>query len=248
MDDTRILMVVTEEEAKAAYEKALRELNVSYDVAGSFHEVLGMTIERAYSGLLIDILTLVRSSKEEKTIAYECINYYPSLRVKWDARTKRMNLSPLEQSFSADAGATLGFFIQQRCRAFAARPLRRHNRRETVLSLLLSTSADFTAGETVKSFTVNISRGGGLRPHGRALRPGGDGLAAFQRIAGTGGAQRGGLLAYRVGRLQQHPRRRRHVRRAQRRAGKGARPRGGPVSESASPPPRGGGGDADLQF
>jgi len=160
MDDTRILMVVTEEEAKAAYEKALRELNVSYDVAGSFNEVLGMTIERAYSGLLIDILTLVRSSKEEKTIAYECINYYPSLRVKWDARTKRMNLSPLEQSFSADAGATLGFFIEQRCRAFAARPLRRHNRRETVLSLLLSTSADFTAGETVKSFTVNISRGG----------------------------------------------------------------------------------------
>jgi Tfp pilus assembly protein PilZ len=159
-EDTKILMVVKEGEARAAYEEALRGIGVPYDVACSFDEVLSLSIENAYSGIMIDILTLIRSSKEEKTIAYDCINFYPSLRVKWDARQKSMNLSPLEQSFSADTDATLAYFIENRCKPFTARSLRRFNRKETFLSVLFSTSRDFPDDDSIKSFTVNISQGG----------------------------------------------------------------------------------------
>ena len=153
-------MVVKEAEARGAYEEALRRVGVRYDVAESFDEVLRLSVDNAYSGLIIDILTLIRSSKEEKQIAYDCLNFYPSLRVKWDARQKAMNLSPLEQSYSADAETTLDFFIENRCRSFAARSLRKFNRKETVLALLLCASPDSPAGDGLKTFTVNVSQGG----------------------------------------------------------------------------------------
>ena len=97
MEETRILMVVKEPEARAAYEQTLCRVGVCYHIAHSFNEVLGMTINGTYSGLLIDILTLVRSS---------------------------------------------AFFIDSRCRTFPARSLRRFNRKDTYLSLLLSAGAD----------------------------------------------------------------------------------------------------------
>jgi hypothetical protein len=83
MEEPRIAMVVNEHEARQAYEDALRAYGISYEVAQSFRELLRMTIDGAYNGLLIDLLTLIRSSKEEKTIAYDCINFYPTLRLKW---------------------------------------------------------------------------------------------------------------------------------------------------------------------
>jgi hypothetical protein len=170
--DTRILMVVKEAEARSAYEEALRRYGVAYDVAGSFNEVLRMSIDNRYSGLMIDILTLIRSSKEEKAIAYDCINFYPSLRVKWDSRQKNMSLGPLEQSLPTDAETTLSYFIESRCKSFTARSLRRFNRKDAFLGLLLSTGGDFTTGcgitagcdfttgGGIKTFTVNISQGG----------------------------------------------------------------------------------------
>ena len=160
MEETRILIVVKEDEARAAYEEALCSVGVAYDVAQSFNDVLRLSIDNAYSGLVIDILTLIRSSKEEKLIAYDCINFYPSVRVKWDTRQKTMNLSPLEQSGSADKETTLGYFIESRCKTFTARSLRRFPRKESFLSLLLSGCCDFPDDDTLKTFTANISLGG----------------------------------------------------------------------------------------
>jgi Tfp pilus assembly protein PilZ len=160
MPDTKILMIVKSAEARAAYEEALGRIGVAYDIASSFHEVLRLSIDNKYSGLMIDILTLIRSSKEEKSIAYDCINCYPSLRVKWDAKQKSMNLSPLEQAFSSDTQATLAYFIEGRCKTFTARSMRRYPRKDLFLGVLLSTSRDLTGGRSFKTFTVNISQGG----------------------------------------------------------------------------------------
>lgn len=158
--DAKIVMVVKEAEARAAYEDALQRVGARYDVAGSFHELLSLSLENSYSGLLIDLLTLVRSSKEEKSIAYDCLNFYPSLRLKWDARNKSMNLSPLEQARPGDAQETLAYFIQSRCKAFTPRSLRRFNRKDTFLSLLLCSGGPDADPRTLKTFTVNVSQGG----------------------------------------------------------------------------------------
>lgn len=160
MPDTKILVVVKGEEARTAYEEALCQIGVGVDTAGSFAEALEKSIDHAYSGMVIDILTLVRSSKEEKLIAYDCINLYPSIRVKWDGRKKEIILSLLEQSFSPSTESSLRYFVEHRCRNFPARSLRRHHRTNLCLSLLLCGGESFSEAEAVKTFTVNISRGG----------------------------------------------------------------------------------------
>jgi hypothetical protein len=160
MAETKILIVVKDSEAGQAYAEALCGIGVAYDIASSFDEMSGLAIDNAYNGLLIDILTLVRSSKEEKVIAYECINLYPVLRVKWENKKKKIALSPLEQTFSPDTASALKFFIESRCRPFSARSLRRHSRKNYHLNVLLSPDGLFSERDTVKTFSLNISQAG----------------------------------------------------------------------------------------
>ncbi|GFO68487.1 pilus protein PilZ [Geomonas limicola] len=160
MTQARILIIAKDPEAGHAYAEALREIHVDYDIAGSFTEMAELATDNSYNGLLVDILTLVRSSKEEKVVAYECFNLYPVLRVKWENKKKKINLSPLEQAFSPDTASALKFFVQSRCIPFPARPLRRYNRKNYNLNVLLSPDGRFADENTLKTFTLNISLGG----------------------------------------------------------------------------------------
>ena len=156
MANTKILIVVKDPEAGNAYLEALTEIGVAGDVAHCFEQMSDMATENSYNGFLVDILTLVRCSKEEKVIAYECINLFPVLRVKWEPRQKKIKLSPLEQSFSPDTETALRFFIESRCKSFPARSLRKHRRKQVNLNLLYCTDAAFSEATTHKSFTINI--------------------------------------------------------------------------------------------
>ncbi|MBJ6750916.1 PilZ domain-containing protein [Geomonas anaerohicana] len=160
MSDIKILIVVKDSEAGDAYAHAVTEIGVACDVARSFVEMSQMATDNRYNGFLVDILTLVRCSKEEKVIAYECINLFPVLRVKWEARHKKIKLSPLEQSFSPDTDSALRFFIENRCRNFPARSLRRSPRRSINLNLYYSTDPGFPPDNTYKSFTINLGSHG----------------------------------------------------------------------------------------
>ena len=160
MADTKILIVVKDREASQAYAQALCGIGVGYDIVSSFDEMSSLATENEYNGLLVDILTLVRSSKEEKVIAYEFFNLYPVLRVKWENTKKQINLSPLEQSFSPDTTSALKFFIENRCSPFPPRRLRRHLRKNYNINVLLSTDGTFSDNDTLKTFSVNISRTG----------------------------------------------------------------------------------------
>jgi hypothetical protein len=160
MAETKILIIAKDVEAGQAYAHALSETGVAFDIALSFNEVSHMAVENAYNGLVIDILTLVRSSKEEKIIAYECINLFPVLRVKWENKKKKINLSPLEQSFSPDTETALKFFVESRCRHFPPRSLRKHSRKNCHLNVLLSPDGTFSPKSTQRTFTVSVSLGG----------------------------------------------------------------------------------------
>lgn len=160
MCDIKLLIVVNDLEAGKAYARALAEIGVAYDIVNTFDEMSALATETAYNGLIMDILTLVRCSKDEKIIAYDCINLYPVLRVKWETRQKKIKLSALEQTFSPDADSALRAFIESRCRAFPARKLRRHKRKQINLNVLLSPDGTFSADTTSRTFTVSLSLGG----------------------------------------------------------------------------------------
>lgn len=160
MAETNVLIVAGDAEAGKAYAQAISDIGVGYDVATSFHQMADMATTTAYNGLIVDILTLVRSPKEEKAIAYDSINIYPVLRVKWDKREKKINLSPVEEISSSDAEVVLRAFIESRCTPLRPRRLRRHKRKELNLNLLVCTDEDFAPEKTIKTFTVTVSEGG----------------------------------------------------------------------------------------
>jgi len=172
MADTKILIVVKDDEAGNAYSEALSRLEVAYDIVANFTDMSCKVIDNAYNGLLIDILTLVRCSKEEKVIAYDCINLYPAMRVRWESKQKKIKLSPLEQTFSPDADSALRSFIDNRCRQFPARSLRRHKRKSIHLNVFLSPDGSFSEETTSKTFTVNISSGGLFLHTTQSFQPG----------------------------------------------------------------------------
>jgi Tfp pilus assembly protein PilZ len=183
--EIKVLMVVKDTDAREAYEESLRKLGVAYDFAGSFSDVLSLSVEKAYSGLIVDILTLIRSSKEEKMIAYDCINLYPCLRVKWNPGPKALSPAPLDQGLSPDTEA-LRNFIEQRCKPFTPRTLRKYNRKDTFLSALLSTCGDCGIEQSLKTFTVNISRGGAFVHTTMPFRKEETVWLQFSEIAGGG--------------------------------------------------------------
>ena len=189
MADTKVLIIAKDQEAGQAYAKALSEIGAAYDIAPSFNEMVGLAVDNAYNGLLIDILTLVRSSGEDKVIAYECINLYPVLRVRWENKKKKISLSPLEQSFSPDTASVLKFFVEQRCTPFCARRLRKHNRKSYHLNVLLSLDSLFDERDTIKTFSLNISPGGIFIYTPQVLEKGRTVWLRFAEFPGLGSVQ-----------------------------------------------------------
>jgi Tfp pilus assembly protein PilZ len=160
MADIRIMIVVNDVEAANAYAEALKQASVSHDVARSFREMAEMAMRTPYNGLIVDVLTLVRSSKDDKIIAYDCINIFPVLRVKWESKQKKINLSLVEHSNDQNVESVLRYFVENRCSSFPARTLRRYKRMEMHLNGLFSTEESFGERTTQQSFTVSVSRGG----------------------------------------------------------------------------------------
>ncbi|WP_243374263.1 PilZ domain-containing protein [Geotalea sp. SG265] len=160
MKSIKLLVVSSEGEAMDAYRQALDQAGVSYDAATSFHLLSDMVREEAYNGIIIDMLTLVRAGKDEKKLAYELMNFFPTTHIKWDTRTKVISLSMLGEMSPPEAITALNRFIDERCRPIGARRLRMHPRRDVALQIQLSTDPGFPEAGTDRTFTVNISREG----------------------------------------------------------------------------------------
>ena len=178
----RILLVAREGAARDAYMAALERLGVEYDALTSFSEILGLAGDKAYSGLLLDILTLVRTRKEEKSIAYECINYYPAARIKWDAGSGRINLFFFDNASSDESETALETFIEERCRIFSTRTVRKFTRKEVVLNVRLGREAVTVAVTGERTFSTNMSRSGAFIQTVEAFSKGEDVWLRFEEL------------------------------------------------------------------
>jgi Tfp pilus assembly protein PilZ len=158
--EIKILIVANGVEATHEYKRALSNLASEYDAAETFYEAQSRAKETAYNGMLFDLVTLVRSSKEEKLIAYSLINLFPVIRVKYEKRSREIKLAPLEESLSTDPQTALQLFIEDKCQSFPARFLSRYQRVEAFLHVLLCPTDQFSESGSAQTFTVNISRGG----------------------------------------------------------------------------------------
>ncbi|TSK06582.1 MAG: PilZ domain-containing protein [Geobacter sp.] len=113
----------------------------------SFREAQEHALVRSFSGILVDLVTMVKAKDEEKVIAHTLTELYPTLRVK----SMGNMLIPMIMPGNAKQDSNLKDFFFKTCASFTARPLRQHRRRDISLPVLVGDK---------RGTTLNLSWGG----------------------------------------------------------------------------------------
>jgi len=148
--DCRLLVVSYNAPARCSLVENLESVGATGVACETFLQAEEMAREGAYSGILVDLLTMVKAKGDEKVVACSLISVYPALRV----RVLGSLLVPMIMSGEEQQESSLLHFLRDSCTPFAPRQLRQHRRRDVVLPALLGPSP----GE--RAFVVNLSWSG----------------------------------------------------------------------------------------
>lgn len=153
----KVLLVCREEADQQAYLAALEPFGIQIDIIESPARLFTKMTATAYNGLLVDLKTKVKASDRAKAVIHDAVDQIPVVQLKWDQK------SNLVRSFhfgrSRNSG-TLESFINEECRQFEARPLRRSARRPAHFNIRLRKSGETPETGPILTVTVNVSIGG----------------------------------------------------------------------------------------
>ncbi len=146
-----ILVVSYTDETRAALAATVSNNGALAVACATFCEAENLALAGLYSGLLVDLPSIIKSKGEEKIVAYTLANFFPTLRV----RAMGSMLVPMAMPGSAKQDKSLGDFLSITCLAFVARTLRVFRRHPACISTLLHCK-----GEEYRGFTLDLSWGG----------------------------------------------------------------------------------------
>jgi PilZ domain len=146
-----ILVVAYTEETRAALVATLTNNGAVAAPCATFCEAENLALRGCYSGLLVDLPSIIKSKGEEKIVAYTLANFFPTLRV----RAMGSMLIPMAMPGSAKQDKNLGDFLSVTCPAFTSRTLRVFRRHQVCISTLVQCN-----GKEFRGFTLDISWGG----------------------------------------------------------------------------------------
>ena len=156
----RTIVAAADSELRALYQQQVNDLGVECDAVASIQEMFECLKNIPYNGLLIDLATLVKADRIEKAQCHELLRLFPTLRLRWDDDSQKL-LCLLYGNRTSD-DMTLQIFIDEHCRPFKGRKIRRHNRLELHYNTQISRSGDFTENDLEQTTTLDISEGGSL--------------------------------------------------------------------------------------
>ena len=154
----RLILVVEERFAIVPYVDALRSLVDSLVIVASLGDLFSKMGCEAFNGILLDVPSLVRATREEKSTLYDLISIFPTLRVKWDPRSA--SVRALFYDFVPEPDAGVETFVREQCARFFPRIIRQGERVPLHLNILVSPDPTFPDGTTTRTATLNISAGG----------------------------------------------------------------------------------------
>ena len=146
-----ILVVSYVDETRAALAAVLNKTGAAAVPCTNFCEAENLALNGFYSGILVDLPSIIKSKGEEKIVAYTLANFFPTLRV----RTMGGMLIPMAMPGSAKQDKSLDDFLSKTCSAFEPRKLRVFRRHPICLSTLVKYK-----GDELRGFTLNVSWGG----------------------------------------------------------------------------------------
>ena len=153
---TRVILIVKQDTAKQAYLKALEPLDVKVDTASSFKELHQFMEQTRYNGILVDLITKIKTSGAEIAWANEVLEQFPVIQLKWDPKASRINTLLLGQSKGL---GDLDYFIKEQCRRFSARPIRTDVRKKVHFNVILNKS-ELAPNKGIPTITMDVSKGG----------------------------------------------------------------------------------------
>lgn len=156
--EIRTIVVAIDNELRNLYQQQVAALGVACDSAASLEELFSALKETAYNGLLIDLATLVKADRFEKAQCHELLRLYPTLRLRWDESSQQLRC--LLYGSIANTGMSLKIFIDEHCRPFQSRRIRKHQRLKLHYNTLISKDDKFQRLDVERSTTLNISEGG----------------------------------------------------------------------------------------
>lgn len=155
---TKLLLIAEKGPARAAYLEVLRDLDIDVDCVASPDEISGAIIEVPYSGLLIDVPTMIRCECADKNRVNSIMQRFPVLRLMHNPGFG--GIRGLARGGTLRDNRDLAEFVLTECVPFAPRSIRVTRRQEVIFNVLLlvdPASLDTGAERTV---TINVSEHG----------------------------------------------------------------------------------------
>ena len=146
-----IIAIAYSEETRQAFVAALEQAGAEAVAAASFYDAETLVLSGSYSGLLVDLPSIVKAKGDEKVVACSLTNFFPTLRV----RAVGSVLVPMTMPGAARQDNSLDDFLAKSCSIFEPRRLRHHRRREIIMAAQLHGPQS-----SERSFIINLSWGG----------------------------------------------------------------------------------------
>lgn len=153
----RLILVSIEGKERDAYLNAIRPYGIQVDTVSSFLELRRLLTENVYNGIMIDLKTKIKGQWEDKELAYEILEQFPLVQLKFEEKTGSILTLYYGQSAG---GGTLDTFINEDCRSFTPRSIRSSARKKIHFNVIISKSGNFSEDHIFRSVTIDISKGG----------------------------------------------------------------------------------------
>jgi hypothetical protein len=153
----KLILVCREGEARQAYLNEAKAIGMQIDVVSAYGELFNAMIETPYQGVMVDLITSMKASKEEKGIAQEIIEVFPIIQLKWDDESKVIRTISLSKSQNSDS---LADFVSTECEAFSPLAIRLNVRKSIHFNTVICREEKMTEKNIEKTVTINASKGG----------------------------------------------------------------------------------------
>lgn len=155
---TKLLLIAEDGPARAAYLAVLRGLDVEVDCVASPDGIGGAIIEVPYSGLLIDVPTMIRCECADKNRVSRIMQRFPVLRLMFNPGFG--GIRGLARGGTMRDNRDLAEFVLHECVPFPPRSIRVTSRQELVLNVVLARDPDRMDIDGERTVTINVSEHG----------------------------------------------------------------------------------------
>lgn len=155
---TKLLLIAEEGASRLAYLEALCCLDVEVDCVSSPDEITGSLAQAPYSGLLIDVPTMIRCECRDKNRITRIMGRFPVLRLMYDPSFG--GIRGLSQGGTMRDNRDVVDFVEHECKPFPPRSIRVVQRRDLVFNVRLYTSELDIPDRGERTVTMNVSEHG----------------------------------------------------------------------------------------